>query len=80
MLIKDNILIIEVPNNSTEYEIDDFLGNTLQYKIGDDWIYITHIELPTYQLEILGILDNEESYKKFNIVDRNKKYILIKRY
>jgi|OM-RGC.v1.033669460 hypothetical protein len=79
MLIKDNILIIEVPNNSTEYEIDDFLGNTLQYKIGDDWIYNTYIELPTNRLEIIGILNDEEKYIKYNI-DRNKKYILIKKY
>jgi hypothetical protein len=78
MLIKDNISIIEVPNNSTEYEIDDFLGNTLQYKIGYDWIYNTHIELPTGKLEIIGILDDEK-YIKYNI-DRNKKYILIKKY
>jgi len=40
MIIKDNILIIEVPTDSVEYEIDDFLSNTLKYK---KWLLINQL-------------------------------------
>lgn len=79
MIIKeDNILIIEVPMDSVEYEIDDFLGNSLQYKIDDVWIYDTLNKLPSNNLEILEILKDDE-YQDIDI-DRNKKWLLIKQF
>jgi hypothetical protein len=78
MIIKDNILIIEVPIDSVEYEIDDFLVNSLQYKIGDDWIYDTLNKLPSNNLKILEILKPDE-YQDIDI-DRNKKWLLIEQF
>jgi len=78
MIIKDNIIIIEVPKESTEYDIDDFLGNTLQYNIGGVWIYDTLNKLPPNNLEILDILKTDE-YQDIDI-DRNKKWLLIKQF
>ena len=45
---------IEVPN-AEEYQIDNFLGNILQYKIDDNWIYDSSIKLPVDNLEIIDI-------------------------
>ncbi len=71
-----DIIIIEVPKYSSEFEIDDFLGNTLQYKIGEKWIYDTLTKLPDDNLEVIGLLENN------NIIDLNldnkKKWLLIK--
>lgn len=78
MIIKDNIIIIEVPKESTEYDIDDFLGNTLQYNIDGVWIYDTLNKLPSTNLEILDILKTDE-YQDIDI-DRNKKWLLIKQF
>ena len=78
MIIKDNIIIIEVPKESTEYDIDDFLGNTLQYNIDGVWIYDTLNRLPSTNLEILDILKTDE-YQDIDI-DRNKKWLLIKQF
>ena len=78
MIIKDNIIIIEVPKESTEYDIDDFLGNTLQYNIGGVWIYDTLNKLPSTNLEILDILKTDE-YQDIDI-DRKKKWLLIKQF
>jgi hypothetical protein len=75
MIIKDNILIIEVPTDSVEYEIDDFLSNTLKYRIGDIWSYDTFNKLPSNNLKILEIL---KPYQYLDIdIDRNKKWLLI---
>lgn len=78
MIIKDNIIIIEVPKESTEYDIDDFLGNTLQYNISGVWVYDTLNKLPSTNLEILDILKTDE-YQDIDI-DRNKKWLLIKQF
>lgn len=58
LFIEKNIIIVEVPIESTDYNIDDFLGNALQYKINDKWIYDTSIKLPICDLEIIGIEEN----------------------
>ena len=34
-----------------DYQIDDFLTNTLQYKIDENWIYLTSLELPPNDLK-----------------------------
>jgi len=78
MIIKGNIIIIEVPKESTEYDIDDFLGNTLQYNISGVWVYDTLNKLPSTNLEILDILKTDE-YQDIDI-DRNKKWLLIKQF
>lgn len=74
MIIKGNIIIIEVPKESTEYDIDDFLGNTLQYNISGVWVYDTLNKLPSTNLEILDILKTDE-YQDIDI-DRNKKMVI----
>lgn len=76
MFIDKNIFIVEVPKDSTEYEIDDFLGNTLQYKLNEKWKYDTSIKLPHYDLEIIGVMESDE-YISLNI-DKNKKWLKIK--
>lgn len=38
-----------------DYQIDDFLTNTLQYKINQKWIYLTSLELPPNDLKIIEI-------------------------
>lgn len=35
-----------------DYQIDDFLANTLQYKIDENWIYLTSLKLPPNDLKI----------------------------
>lgn len=78
MLIRhDKLLLIEVPKESTEHDIDDFLGNTLQYKLNNVWVYDTLNRLPSTNLEILDILKDDE-YQDIDI-DRNKKWLLIKK-
>ena len=44
-----------------EYQIDDFLGNILMYKINDDWKYLHKIALPENNLKIIEVknLENE---------------------
>jgi hypothetical protein len=44
-----------------EYQIDDFLGNILMYKIENDWKYLHNIELPVNELKIIEFknLENE---------------------
>jgi hypothetical protein len=42
-----------------DYQIDDFLTNTLQYKINQKWIYLTSLELPTNDLKIIEIKKGE---------------------
>lgn len=76
MDINKSTFIVEVPQDSIEYEIDDFLGNTLQYRIGEKWVYDTSIKLPINDLKILGVLDESE-YINLDI-DREKKWLKIK--
>ena len=42
-----------------DYQIDDFLANTLQYKIDENWIYLTSLELPPNDLKIIEIKKGE---------------------
>ena len=42
-----------------DYQIDDFLTNTLQYKIDENWIYLTSLELPPNDLKIIEIKKGE---------------------
>jgi len=76
MFIEDKIFIVEVPKESTEYDIDDFLGNTIQYKIGEEWKYDTSIKLPIKDLEVIGVVESDE-YISLNI-DKDKKWLKIK--
>lgn len=56
-------IIINTPVNSTDHQIDDFLGNTLQYKIDGHWIYDTKVSLPNEELEIVNIHQSEQVVK-----------------
>lgn len=76
MYIEGKVFIVEVPKESTEYDIDDFLGNCLQYKINDEWRYDTSIKLPIKDLEIIGVVESDE-YISLNI-DKDKKWLKIK--
>jgi len=53
-------LEIKVPE-ADDYQIDDFLGNIIMYKIQDNWNYLYGIQLPTDQLKIIEVkkLQNE---------------------
>lgn len=62
LFIEKNIIIVEVPIESTDYNIDDFLGNVIRYKIDGEWIYDTNIKLPICNLEIIGIRENIYNY------------------
>jgi len=42
-----------------DYQIDDFLANTLQYKIDENWIYLTSLKLPPNDLKIIEIKKGE---------------------
>jgi len=42
-----------------DYQIDDFLTNTLQYKINQKWIYLNSLELPPNDLKIIEIKKGE---------------------
>lgn len=75
---KDNLLFINVPSNSSEYEIDDFLANTLLYKLDGEWKYDTSIKLPINNLEILGILNDGVNIE--TKLDLSKKWIVLKIY
>lgn len=53
-------LEIKVPE-ADAYQIDDFLGNIIMYKINNTWNYLYGIQLPTDQLKIIEVkkLQNE---------------------
>lgn len=53
-------LEIKVPE-ADDYQIDDFLGNIIMYKINNTWNYLYGIQLPTDQLKIIEVkkLQNE---------------------
>lgn len=70
-----SIIHVKIPKESTDWEIDDFLGNTLQYKIQDRWVYEVSCELPSNELKIIGLLDEEKS--KSLGYDQNWKWIEI---
>ena len=78
VILHNNILIVEVPENSSEYHIDDFLGNSLQYKVFDDWIYDTSVKLPSNDLFVIGLLDSNEKLLPNINIDKKKKWLLIK--
>lgn len=62
LFIDKKTLIVDVPIESTEYKIDVFLANTLQYKINDKWVYDTDVLLPSEQLKVIGIEENKNIY------------------
>lgn len=62
LFIDKKTLIVDVPIESTEYDIDDFLSNALQYKINGEWVYDTDALLPTEQLKVIGIEENKNIY------------------
>ena len=74
----DNLLFINVPKNSSDYDIDDFLGNSLQYKLDGEWIYDTSVKLPINNLEVLGVLNIDVNIE--TKLDLSKKWIVIKMY
>lgn len=76
MYIENDLFIVNVPKESTEYNIDDIFGNCLQYKINNEWIYDTSIKLPIKDLEIVGVVENDE-YISLSI-DKDKKWLKIK--
>lgn len=77
--MKDNkLLFINVPSNSSDYEIDGFLANSLLYKIDGEWKYDTSINLPVNDLEILGVLNEDVNIE--TKLDISKKWIVIKMY
>lgn len=43
-----------------EYQIDDFLGNILMFKIGEDWNYLHSVELPHNDLKIIEVKKLED--------------------
>jgi len=44
-----------------EYQIDNFLGNIIMYKVENNWKYIHGVELPVDELKIIEVknLENE---------------------
>jgi hypothetical protein len=71
-----NFIIVEVPKESVEWDIDDFLGNRLQFRIGNDWKYDMVTDLPINDLKVVGLL-NQLMIKEFSL-DIEKKWLLIK--
>jgi hypothetical protein len=71
-----NFIIVEVPKESVEWDIDDFLGNRLQFRIGNDWKYDMVTDLPINDLKVVGLL-NQLMIKEFSL-DVEKKWLLIK--
>ncbi len=68
------VLYVDVPNESTDYAIDNFLGNTFQYKINNEWLYKTSISLPNGDL-IIDVIEKEK-IKELNL-DSELKWISI---
>jgi hypothetical protein len=71
-----NFIIVEVPKESVEWDIDDFLGNRLQFRIGNDWKYDMKTDLPINDLKVVGLL-NQLMTKEFSL-DVEKNWLLIK--
>jgi hypothetical protein len=71
-----NFIIVEVPKESVEWDIDDFLGNRLQFRIGNDWKYDMKTDLPINDLKVVGLL-NQLMIKEFSL-DIEKNWLLIK--
>lgn len=61
------IISIKVKTESVDWRIDDFLGNSFQYKIDNEWHYDTSVNLPNCELEIIGL--SEKSTKENKIVN-----------
>ena len=45
---------VTVPK-AEDYQIDDFLGNILIYKIGEKWNYLPNVKLPHNELKIIEV-------------------------
>jgi hypothetical protein len=71
------IFAVEVPKESTDHDIDDFLGNIIQYKINGEWKYDYDNDLPTGQLKVIG-LASESVCSDMNL-SFEKKWILIEK-
>jgi hypothetical protein len=61
--IMNKNIYVKAPLESIDYNIDDFLGNSFQYKIGDEWHYDTSVSLPNDDLKISRVLTVEEVSK-----------------
>ena len=59
---------IEVPKESEDWRVDDFLGNCLQYKIKENWYYEPSISLPFGDLEVIGLIEQTSDCKKIEIL------------
>ena len=58
---------VEVPN-AEEYQIDNFLGNIIQYKIDGNWFYERKTELPPDNLEISEVKKcNNKTWLKIRV-------------
>lgn len=66
---------IKVPKDSTEWDIDDFLGNSFQYKIGESWFYDTSVSLPNCDLVIVGLATTE--YCELNSLDISENWVIV---
>lgn len=71
-----NFITVEVPKDSNEWDIDDFLGNCLQYKVDGKWKYDTKTQLPVNDLKVIGPL-SKGLVREFRL-DTDKKWLLIK--
>jgi hypothetical protein len=71
------IFAVEVPKESTDHDIDDFLGNMIQYKINGEWKYDYDNDLPRCELKLIG-LANESTCKDMNL-SLEKKWLVIEK-
>ena len=69
-------IMVEVPKESKDWNIDDVLGNCLQYTIDGVWRYDTKVDLPFGELKVIGTLNKViKENLKLNI---DKNWLLIK--
>ena len=71
------IFAVEVPKESTDHEIDDFLGNIIQYKINGEWKYDYDNDLPRCELKLIG-LANYETCEEMSL-SLEKKWLVIEK-
>lgn len=60
---QSKILSIRTHPNSTDWRIDDVLGNSFQYKLNGEWYYDTSVSLPNGNLEIIGVKESNKDSK-----------------
>lgn len=66
--MKREKIYVTAPIESTDWAIDNFLGNSFQYKINNEWYYDTSVTLPnTPELRIIGEVEKNESSKVIEI-------------